>query len=260
MDFEVIAMVKKITLPEPLFEYHGKKGVILLHAYTGSSADVRLVGRAIEQAGYSIYLPMFSGHGTLNPCDILQQTPNQWQTDVLQAMQYAKSQGVTQLAIFGLSLGGIYALDALTLNEPAIVGGGAFCSPVFLNESQIVPNFKLYTEKVLTYLTESDEKKAQIIETVDQLLPEQLQAIQRFGREVGTKLTDVKVPVFLAQGAKDEMIPAKSVYETAKCITNATLTLRWYEQSGHVITIDKQRKELINDLLYFLDKLSWNED
>lgn len=253
-------MAKKITLPEPLFEYRGKKGVILLHAYTGSSADVRMIGRALEQAGYSIYLPIFSGHATLNPCDILFQTPRQWQSDVEAAISFMQNQGITNIAIFGLSLGGVYALNTLTENHPAIIAGGAFCSPVFLNESQIVPNFIAYSQKTLSYSSFSSEEQVQIMTSIHELLPKQLQAIQQYGREVGARLNEVKVPVFLAQGAKDEMIPAKSVYETAQALSQTELTLQWYAQSGHVITVDKQRKELINDLLHFLGKLSWNED
>jgi carboxylesterase len=33
--------------------------------------------------------------------------------------------------------------------------------------------------------------------------------------------------------------------------------IKWYEESTHVITLDKQRDELHEDIYQFLEKLDW---
>ena len=42
-------MAKKINLPKPLFSEKGKRAVLLLHAYSGSSNDVRMLSRRLEK-------------------------------------------------------------------------------------------------------------------------------------------------------------------------------------------------------------------
>lgn len=60
-------------LPKPLYAKHGKRAVLLLHAYSGSPNDVRMLARFLEKADYTVYAPLFKGHGTMEPYDILQE-------------------------------------------------------------------------------------------------------------------------------------------------------------------------------------------
>ena len=61
------------SLPKPLYGKHGKRAVLLLHAYSGSPNDVRMLCRFLEKSEYTVYAPLFEGHGTLDPEDILSQ-------------------------------------------------------------------------------------------------------------------------------------------------------------------------------------------
>lgn len=47
--------------------------MLLLHAYSGSPNDVRMLARYLEKSEYTVYAPLFTGHGTLAPQDILAQ-------------------------------------------------------------------------------------------------------------------------------------------------------------------------------------------
>ena len=66
----------------------GKRAVLLLHAYSGSSNDVRMLSRRLEKENYTVYSPNFSGHGTLVPEDILDQTTEQWWQDTQEAVAF----------------------------------------------------------------------------------------------------------------------------------------------------------------------------
>lgn len=39
----------KLTQPKPFFFQAGKRAVLLLHGFTGTSADVRMLGRFLEK-------------------------------------------------------------------------------------------------------------------------------------------------------------------------------------------------------------------
>ena len=43
-----------VQVPESLFLPHGKRAVLLLHAYSGSPNDVRMLARFLEKLDYTI--------------------------------------------------------------------------------------------------------------------------------------------------------------------------------------------------------------
>ena len=50
------------SLPKTLYGKHGKRAVLLLHAYSGSPNDVRMLCRFLEKSEYTVYAPLFEGH------------------------------------------------------------------------------------------------------------------------------------------------------------------------------------------------------
>ena len=79
--------------PEPTYlDSDGDHGVLLLHAYSGSSNDVLLLGNMLNRNGYAVYMPIFSGHGTLEPKNIFTKgSIDQWLDDALNAFEFLKN-------------------------------------------------------------------------------------------------------------------------------------------------------------------------
>ncbi|HIY57415.1 MAG TPA: alpha/beta hydrolase [Candidatus Tetragenococcus pullicola] len=253
-------MTRRINLPKPLFEEHGNRAVLILHAYSGSPNDVRMLCRSLEQENYTVYSPMFAGHGTLDPEDILNKNPQQWYQDTKAAIAFLKEKGYQQIAVFGLSMGGIMAMKTLTENDASIIGGGAFCSPIFPTKTNVYQSFLKYAKTVLktgNYAETEQENKYVRIE--DNAL-QQLRAIETFENTVSQNIHKIDRPVFLAQAGKDQMIEAITVYETAKGLKQTKVTLKWYPESGHVVTIGPERKEFERDIADFLRTLPWMEE
>ena len=74
-------------LPNELYIKKGKRAVLLFHAYTGSPNDVRMLARRLERENYTVLAPMFSGHGTKDPLNILNLTPDIWIEDAMKALK-----------------------------------------------------------------------------------------------------------------------------------------------------------------------------
>ncbi|MEK0151830.1 alpha/beta hydrolase [Tetragenococcus halophilus] len=250
----------QMNLPKPLLEEHGKRAVIFLHAYSGSPNDVRMLCRFLEKVNYTVYAPMFKGHGTLDPQDILDQEVDAWAQDTQTAIDYLKNKGYKQLAVFGLSMGGIMSMDALTKNDSAIIGGGSFCSPIFKTETNVPENFYIYAKNVLNYAGLAQEKINEKLPKIADGAKKQLKGIESFSESVSKKVSAVKVPVFLAQSGQDRMIDASTVFKTAQALEQSKMTLQWYPQSDHVVTVGPERKVFERDVLAYLESLPWNEE
>ena len=51
-------MTMKVKAPQPFTFGEGKRAVLLLHGFTGNSADVRMLGRFLEKKGYTCHAPI----------------------------------------------------------------------------------------------------------------------------------------------------------------------------------------------------------
>ncbi|ALS38563.1 carboxylesterase [Enterococcus rotai] len=252
--------MKTISLPKPLFTKNGSRAVLLLHAYSGSSNDVRMLSRYLEKENYTVYSPNFSGHATVAPEDILEKTTKDWQQDTIEAVQFLKEKGYQEIAVFGLSMGGIFTMEALTSQVAGVVGGGFFCSPIFPVKNTVPENFVLYADKVLKTAGVPNEERAQRMVKIKEASFAQLKDIENFSEQTANKLDQIKVPVFMGQAGKDQMIDPLGVYKTAEALTQTRFTLNWYPDSGHVLTIGPDHKQLEQDVVAFLNTLSWNEE
>ena len=65
----------------------------------------------------------------------------------------------------------------------------------------------------------------------------------------------IYAPLFVVQARHDHMINTDSANIIYNAV-NLTKNIKWYEESGHVITLDKERDQLHQDvLLRFLESL-----
>ena len=121
------------------FPHSGRRGVILLHAYTGNTNDVRMLGRQLNWQGYTVFAPLLSGHGG-DPRKVLESNgPGDWWDDTRMAIFRLRDAGIDQIAIFGLSLGGLLATRALE-NDPQLLGGGVLHPQLPPGDNQMFRN------------------------------------------------------------------------------------------------------------------------
>ncbi|MCF2132344.1 prolyl oligopeptidase family serine peptidase, partial [Strepomyces sp. STD 3.1] len=71
------------------------------------------------------------------------------------------------------------------------------------------------------------------------------------------ELSYVNAPTLIVQGRLDQQINADSANLLYNSISSIHKDLKWYEHSGHVITLDRQKEELHRDVYQFLETLSW---
>ena len=96
-------------------------GIILCHAYTGSTADVRPQAGLLNRQGYGVLCPLFTGHGTTDIQDILNAGPEIWWQDLQEALAFMKAR-YDKVLVFGLSMGGVMAMRALCEADSQLVG------------------------------------------------------------------------------------------------------------------------------------------
>lgn len=241
-----------------LFYESGKRAVLLFHAFTSNPKDMLSLGRALERADYTVYAPVFSGHGTSDPDDIFDYSINDWVNDGKEALRFLKDKGYDEVAVLGLSLGGIVATDILLTED--VVGGGVFASPVISEFDTNVPgNFMVWYESMKEQKGHSREEIAGLKTTAEVKLKATLDDVNNHVAEMEKEYAALTKKIFIAQGGKDEMINKQSAVEFKEALTNAEVDFHWYEDGPHVLTTGKIGKELQIDVLTYLSSLEWSD-
>ncbi|MCP8617662.1 alpha/beta hydrolase [Salirhabdus salicampi] len=247
----------KIKTPEPFTFEAGQRAVLLLHGFTGHSADVRMLGRYLQKKGYTSHAPIYRGHGA-PPEELVKYTPEDWWEDVQHALHHLKMKGYDEIAVAGLSLGGVLGLK-LAYSEP-ITGVIPMCSPMFFdNETQLKSGFQQFAKEYKQLEQKPHEQiEAEIKELMDNAM-NTFEALEQFLKEVHDHIDEIYTPTFVIQARKDEMINTESANYIYDEVETDEKQIKWYEESGHVITLDKEKDQLHEDIFHFLETLDWSD-
>lgn len=247
----------KIKLPEPFTFEAGPRAVLLLHGFTGHSADVRMLGRFLEKNGYTSHAPIYRGHGK-SPEELIQSSPSEWWEDVENAYNYLLELGYNGIAVCGLSLGGALGLKlAASKQVKAVI---PMCAPVFFdNETELTKGFQAFSKE----FKQLEGKDADTIEKeMNKLQNESLNMFTKMGhfiKEIKDLVDLIYTPTMVIQARLDKMINPESANYIYNHVEAENKLIKWYEKSGHVITLGEERDQLHKDILQFLDRLKWEE-
>ncbi|WP_157812150.1 alpha/beta hydrolase [Alteribacter populi] len=246
----------KISQPKPFTFEGGDRAVLLLHGFTGNSADVRMLGRYLEKRGYTCHAPQYKGHG-VPPEELVHTGPEDWWKDVQEAYDHLKELGYEEIAVAGLSLGGVFSLKiGYTLPIKGIV---PMCAPMYIKSEETMYQGVLeYARKYKRYEKKSEEQIEEEMKEFEKTPMNTLKALQELNQEVRENVDMIYAPVFVVQARHDEMIDTDSANIIYNEVESDVKDLKWYEESGHIITLDKEKDELHEDVYQFLEKLDWN--
>jgi len=245
----------KVIQPRPFTFREGSRAVLLLHGFTGHSADVRMLGRYLQKKGYTSHGPIYHGHG-LSPEELIESSPDLWWKDVLEAYHYLQYLGYHEIAVAGLSIGGALGLRLAHLEDvKAII---PMCTPMFFdNKTQLTAGFKVFATEY-KQLEQKDEKT--IKNEVGHLIEKSYDIFQQVGKFItntSEEIHKIDIPSFVVQAHDDHIINPESATYIYENIGSDNKDIKWYEDAGHAITLGKKRDQLHIDIYEFLESLDW---
>lgn len=244
----------QIKLPEPFFFEEGKRAVLLLHGFTGNSSDVRQLGRFLQKKGYTSYALQYEGHAA-PPEEILKSSPFVWFKDALDGYDFLVDKGYDEIVVAGLSLGGCYALK-LSLNRD-VKGIVTMCSPMYIKTEGAM--FEGVLEYARNFKKYEGKDEATIQKEMDNFKPtDTLKELQGQIQEVREHIDEVMDPLLVIQAEQDQMINTDSANIIYNESESDDKDIKWYANSGHVITIDKEKELVFEDVYNFLESLDWS--
>lgn len=246
----------------------GPLGVLLIHGLTGTPMEMRLLGKGLHGAGFTVHGMQLAGHcGDTD--DLLATGWRDWYASVEAAADALRGK-VDRLFVGGLSMGALLALK-LAADRPGQVAGVGVYGATFRYDGWSIPwlarlSFLLPFAKRVGLGRDRVFLEQPPYGLRDERLREQVSAAMRSGdstiagllgnpwhsladlyllsRRVRRQLHQVTSPCLVAHASDDDVASVRNAELVLRGVS-APSELLLLEDSYHMITIDKQRRTLI---------------
>jgi carboxylesterase len=227
--------------PSPFVLENGPVGVLLIHGFTGSPTEMRLVGADLHRRGLTIAAPLLPGHGT-TVSDLSQQHWQDWVEHVNAALTELESHCPT-VFVAGISLGSLLALHLAA--EHVELRGIILYSPLVKMPGGIA----LYLVPLLKYFMQELPKGSDFVTDPSALTrlwsypTVSLNAVHEMARlrqRVQAVLPGITCPTLIVHSTLDRLIARNSAQYTHDHLGGSEKTLIALHNSGHNVTLDSE--------------------
>lgn len=225
---------------------------LLVHGFTGSPADMRPLGEYLKCKKYGVSGVLLPGHGTSPEEMSLTRWEDWYEAVVAEYSRLTKS--YTRVIPAGLSMGGLLCLHLASEEKvPAVV---SLSVPVYLGDERIyqAPQMEAdYVDKEITP-EEQAEKLAGGRFSYEKVPVKCLVSLLELIEIVKNELPAIKAPALLAHSGDDPTAKPESVEYLYSHLGSSRKKLIRLAESGHVITLGKERLQLFKEIASFVER------
>ncbi|MDL2280889.1 alpha/beta fold hydrolase [Selenomonadales bacterium OttesenSCG-928-I06] len=242
-----------ISGAEPFLFSGGKTGILLVHGFTGSPAELRPLGEYLNKQGYTVLAPRLTGHGS-SILEMIQTSWPHWYGSVEDAY-HILNHLCDRIIIIGFSLGAILSLKLSIFHKVSKIV--ALSAPIYIADKRIkimpfIKAFQGFVPKATKKPSETSEDMAKYLIGYDQVpVPCSISVLELID-DVKVLLPKVTAPILIIQAKGEHTVKPESAEFIYNNVSSADKHLHWLEESGHVITLDVEKDhvfELIGDFL-----------
>ncbi len=263
------------------FRYPGQEAaVLLIHGLTGTPTEMRYIGKGLAAEGFAVYGMQLAGHCGSEEALLRTRWPD-WYASVEEAYQELAAE-YPVVFVAGLSMGAVLAIH-LAASRPARLQGIACYSTTLWYDGWAIPKLQFLLPLVLaTPLADryrfvenfpygiKDERLRQWV--VDSMhsgnstlagnlgtTGRSLRELQRLVRVVKQEMSQVTVPTLVVHARDDDMTSSSNADYLQRHLAGPVRKVL-LDDCYHIITIDRQRHEVIRESAQFFQKIVRQQD
>ncbi|GGK23694.1 carboxylesterase [Caldalkalibacillus thermarum] len=241
--------------PAPfLFKADGSTtGVLLIHGFTGTTLELKPLGRHLHAAGWTVHAPLLKGHG-VTPEEMGCTTWVDWFVSARDGYRLLREEGCELVVVVGLSMGGLLALK-IAQHEP-VAGIVTLCAPLKVRDPRL--SLARYLQYMFPYAKRRGRKADHIephLYVYERTPLSCVVSLEELMHNVRYVLPRLKQPALIIQAVQDETVHPASGQMLYEQIGSADKELVLFEQSGHIITLDREQDRLHETVTQFIRRI-----
>ena len=245
---------------EPFYFHRGPTGVLLLHGFSGSPAEMRLLGEVLSAQGFTVLAIRLPGHGTV-PEDLERATAGDWLAAAMDGYAIlASDESVKRIAVAGHSMGALLALKLASMRQVSHVI--SVSAPFFIRKERGVDLLPPREEAKGLFLPKKQPRLPGIpvrclagYAVMPLLAVHELLDLKESAREA---LPKVEAPLLVLQGEKDHTVQTESAQYIADHAASATKRVVLLPRAGHRVLLGIEREKAFSEIIGFLQSEGTN--
>ncbi|MEZ5848552.1 MAG: alpha/beta fold hydrolase [Geminicoccaceae bacterium] len=236
-------------------------GVVLVHGFLSSPAELAEFGRELADAGFPVMGVRLSGHGT-SPHDLMQRSGEEWLASIRRGIAILRPH-VRQFALVGFSMGGTLALHAASEAPEGLAGVASISAPLRLRQKTLHLAPALHGVNRLSTWAASMEGLVPFIPSQTaqpdinyQHIPvRSLIELRHAIRLSYRACAGVRVPALILQGRNDPVVEPKSAELYLARLASPEKELHWIDSDRHGIVLENvgETRSLLHAFVERLD-------
>ncbi len=232
---------------EPILLMGGRRGVLLIHGFTGSTSEMREMAEAIHKQGYTVLAPRLGGHGT-SPKELEGTSWHEWYATVEDSYHILATL-CDEVMVAGHSMGGLFAI-LLGLSYP-VTRVAVLSAPIKVQDKRV--EYLGLISLVCRFITKKYRKEASYYRYP--IMPlKSVQNLMRLIESVKEKLPQFTKPILILQSKKEHTIAPESAQFIYDEVQSQHKRLYWLERSGHSIMTDIEREFVFREVILFFNQ------
>jgi carboxylesterase len=248
-----------IPTAEPFFFPGGTTGCLLIHGFTGTPKEMRLLGDYLHRQGHTVLGVRLAGHATQIE-DMIRSRYQDWLGSIEDGWHLLQNQ-TDQIFLIGFSLGGV--LSFVASSYLPVAGVVALATPYELPHkiAKALGPLLIPISKILPIIQQKEGEwfnpemaEGHVNYTGRPLRPvyELHQVIQR----MQAILPDINIPVLTIQSRDDLSVLPENAEELFKHIGGQDKTQIWVDKTNHALVLDGDTSKVFQPSGEFIQRVS----
>jgi carboxylesterase len=248
--------------PRAAFELDGDgRGVLLVHGFTGTPFEVRLLGERLHERGLTVVGLRLPGHGT-SAAELDRTRWTDWAAHVEGELDRLRER-CARVAIVGQSLGGLLSLHLAARRGHDLAAVASLAAPLWLFRAPRALVAALRRVPPLGAALRPIRKRGgsdvadlamRIRNPSYPVIPlRALVELDRAREAIRAELPRVRVPLLLVHAIQDHVAPYSSMAEIAARVGSSEIHTLTLPRSYHVVAIDLERERVAAAVGGFLE-------
>lgn len=250
------------------FKKKSNKAFLLVHGLTSSTQEMEELSSHLYSRNYTVLATLLKGHNT-TPSDLKDTEWGDWYSSVEEDLNFLSTQ-CNKIFVVGLSIGATLSMHltakkrlsnikGLILLSPAIfyVNPFAKLTPLvkYIKKYKVKNYSNYYPERKQAYYDIADEKALQGRIAYKKAPISSIASALDLINIVKKEIKDIQVPTLIIHSLKDHTIKVQSSRYIYDNLNLKEKRLVFVKKSGHVLTVDFDKKKIFKEIFDFAEKI-----